>query len=271
MDRVRPARPRPRPRGGKEEGRIPMRPPMGPEEVERDRRERDHAIHAPLPLMHVHQAPGAVDIGDAELDAFEEPEATPVHDGETDAVRRAPHGGEDALDLRATQHDGELLDVLRACQGKDGPLASERLLIQEPQRGEGLRDAGGGKGGREVEEVGAELLLRELIWRRVVVRGESGDDADVGRDGAGGVPAEREVLREALAERGHTVLSGRRGEDEVTNRSAGQALTGHAGERRAPIRRRRIEFNARVELQSGEHIETARGAPPRPPVRSNVR
>ena len=212
---------------GEEPAGIPVRAPVRAEERERVGRKRDDAIHPALAVVHVQQGPRAIHIRHVELEPFEETETARVNRRETDPIRRPAHGSEHAADFVAAQDHRELLIALRPREVENGPAAPEALLVEEAQPREGLRDTRGRERRGEVEEVRAELLLREVIRCGVVKPGEPRDDTDVRRDRAGSVAAEREVLDQALAERGHTILSERRGEDETTNRLPNQHRAAH--------------------------------------------
>ena len=71
---------------------------------------------------------------------------------------------------------------------------------EEAEGGAGLVEAGpGGPLLDEVEQIGADVLVAEVLGRGVEVAGEGGDAVDVGLDGALGQVAEAHVLDHAAA------------------------------------------------------------------------
>jgi hypothetical protein len=223
---------------------------VGAQEVERGVGQRHVAILAAL-AMDVEQLAIAVDVRDLEAGAFHQTESAGVDGGEADAVDGDPDHAENAPDLVAAQHHGELLLALGSRHVEDGPWARERLLVEEldPAEGDGVGAAGDLLDGGQVEQVLAHVLLAQQIWRRPMESGELGDGADVGLHGAVGQAAQLEILDHALAQGRHGVLSGKgswRGSDIAalsgsTHRSRPHRPPGGA------IRRRRIEFSNRLQ------------------------
>ncbi|MDP1860386.1 MAG: hypothetical protein Q8K82_17040 [Gemmatimonadaceae bacterium] len=84
------------------------------------------------------------------------------------------------MDLLLAQHDGEPLLALRASQPEHGPVAGERLLVEELDAAQGLREA---------------------------ARGDLPDDGQVQLDRAVRVATKLEVFGHAAAKGGHPILS----------------------------------------------------------------
>jgi len=149
-----------------------------------------------------------VDVLDPEVGALEAAEPARVDGEEADAEAGVAHLGEDLPDLVAAEDDGELPGPPGSGDVEDPPRAPEGLLVEEldAAQGEGVGAVGDLLDRGEVEEVAADVLLRELGGRAVVEGGELGDGPDVGPDGVVGVAGKRKVLDHATAQRGHGSL-----------------------------------------------------------------
>ena len=139
--------------------------------------------------------------------------------GEADAVDGNPRGVENPPHFVAAQNDREFLLALGASDVEDGPRATERLLMEELETAEhdGVRTARDLPHGTQVEQILPDLRFTELVGGGMMEAGQLGDGADVGLDGAVGVATKLEVLRHAVAERCHAILSGKgvRGSDRA--------------------------------------------------------
>ncbi len=109
--------------------------------------------------------------------AIEQPEAPGVDEGQTDAVLERPHRRERPPDFLLTQDDWQSGLALRARHVEHGPMAAKRVLIEELEATQGLREAARGDlpNGGEVEQIVAELFLGELIGRGPVELGDLRD------------------------------------------------------------------------------------------------
>src|SRR5439155_2749824 len=90
---------------------------------------------------NVQHLASAVDRRHLEPQAFKEAKAAGVDERQTDAVPGAPHCGEGATDFFLAQDDREPGLPLWASHVEDRPVATERLLIEEVDPTEVLRDA----------------------------------------------------------------------------------------------------------------------------------
>ena len=149
---------------GEEPERIPVRAPVLPQQLQRGVGERHVAILAAL-AMDVEELACAVNVGNLEAGPFHEPEAAGVDRGEADAIDGDPHGGENPPDLLAAKDDGELLLTLGAGHIEHGPLARERVLVEELDAAEGDGEGAAGDllDGAQVQEVLADLVFRQLV------------------------------------------------------------------------------------------------------------
>ena len=206
-------------RRGKEPEWLAVRAPVRAQERERGVGERDVAILAALALMNVQQCAVPIHVAHMQANAFHQAESAGVDGGEARTIRRAPHRVEDAPHFVAAQHDGEFLRPFGTRDVEHPPRLAERLLIEEldPAEGDGVRAACDLLHGAQVQQVLADLFFPEPVRRGMMERRELGNGADVGFDRAVGIPAELEVLRHALAERCHVILSeqGARGSDSA--------------------------------------------------------
>ena len=95
--------------------------------------------------------------------------------GQADAVGSDPHGAEDAPDLVAAEHGGKLLLLPGPGDAEHGPLAPERLLVEELDAAEG--DGVGAPRhlllGGEVDQVVADLVPRTPRSACLALRGRS--------------------------------------------------------------------------------------------------
>ena len=169
--------------------------------------------------MNVQLCAVPIHVAHRQVNAFHQAESAGVDGGEARTIRRASHGTEDAPHFVAAQHDGEFLRPFGTRDVEHPPRLAERLLIEErdPAEGDGVRAACDLLHGAQVQQVLADLRFPEPVRRGMMERRELGDGADVGFDRAVGIPAELEVLRQALAERCPVILSeqGERGSDSA--------------------------------------------------------
>jgi hypothetical protein len=194
---------------GEEPAGIPVGAPVSTEQLEHRGGEWHHAVDAALAAANVEAASRPVDVLHVEGDPFEQPEATAVDRREARAVGGDTHGGEHAADFLATQDDGKLLVAFRPGEIEDRPASPQGLLIEEPQPGERLRDTRRRQPRAQLQEIGPELVLGQPIRRGMVEVREPRDDADVRGNRPVGVAAKSQILDQALAQRSHTILSGR--------------------------------------------------------------
>jgi hypothetical protein len=144
--------------------RIAVRAPVSAQQFERRLRKRNVAVLPPL-AVNVKQLALTVDIGDLEPGSFHEAEPAGVDRRQAHPVHRYPHAIQNPPHLLAAQDNGEFLLALGAGHVEHGPLAPQRLLIEELDAAErdGVGAAGDVLDGGEVEQILAQLLFRERV------------------------------------------------------------------------------------------------------------
>ena len=175
--------------------------PVLTQELEGGVGQRNAAVLGAL-ARHVEHLASAVDVGDLEVSAFQEAQAARVDGDEADAVDGAADAVEDSPDLVAAEHDGELLLLLGPGDIQDGPFSSQRLFVEELDAAErdGVGPASHLLDGGEVDEIVADLLLRQPVRGLAEEAGQVDHGLGVGLDGAFGVAAEPEILDHAFAQ-----------------------------------------------------------------------
>ena len=171
--------------------------------------ERDEPILPALAAVHVEQLASAVDGRHPEPQPLQQAQSAGVDERQADAVAQGPHRREHPTDLLLAQHDREPLLALRARQLEHGPVAAKRLLVEELDAAQGLREAARGDlpDVGQVQQVVADLLLGDPVGRDPVEPGQLGDGVEVGLDRAVRVAAKLQVFRHASAKRCHPILS----------------------------------------------------------------
>ena len=181
--------------------------PMLAEEFEGDVGQRYAAVLGTL-ARHVEHLASAIDVWDLEVSAFHEAQAARVDGDEADAVDGDSNAREDFPDFVAAEHDGELLFLLGPGDIQDRPSPSERLFVEELDAAEcdGVSRASNRLDGGQVDEIVADLLLRQLVWGLVEEAGKLGHSLGVGTYGGVGVAAKLEVFDHPLAQGCHDLL-----------------------------------------------------------------
>lgn len=184
--------------------RRAMGPPVLAEQPEGLLRQRDVAI-PPALAVDVELHAGAVYLGHLQPGPLHQAQPAGVERRQADAVDRDTHLGEDAADLLAAEHDGQLLLPGRTDDLEQVPLPPEGLFEQDldPAQGDGDGVARELLAVLQVEEVLPQFLLGDLAGGLAVVLRELADGRDVGLLRSGRVPPERHVLDHALPERCH--------------------------------------------------------------------
>jgi hypothetical protein len=181
-----------------------MRSPVFPQELEGVDGQLDVAVLASL-AVDVQDQAVAVDVGDAEASPFEEPQPTDVDGDEADAVDGKTNATQDAVDLFATEDDGELLLPWRASETEQRPGPVESRLEKEldAAQGDGETRTSEVLHIDQIEEVLPKFLLADPVGRFVEVDGELTDGMDVRYLGSCGEPPKLHILDHALAEWRH--------------------------------------------------------------------
>ena len=132
--------------------------------------------------MDVDHHPRAVDVADLKMRPFGQPESQRVYGQEVGAVVGGADGGEELTDLVGGEDVGESLLPGDAEAFQGGPVARDRVRIEELDAAVGDAEGSGGELAvvLEVEEIVAELRLGEPVGRGVEVVGELADGAEVG-------------------------------------------------------------------------------------------
>ena len=191
------------PDGGKEPLRVAVGLPATLQQGQDGRGQRDVAVLDAFGGVDVDHAAHAVNIGQLQAASFAQAQAAGVDEGQAGAVAQLGDLVQDGADFLAGQDHGQLVPALRARHAGEGEVAPQGGLVEELDAAEGDGDGGPGELAhtREVDEVRADLLVGELVWRSVVEAGQSGDGADIGELGLLGEPAQRHVLPHTLLER----------------------------------------------------------------------
>jgi hypothetical protein len=190
--------------GGEEPEGVAMGLPEDAQHVQGGGRERDIAILAPFAVADVDEGASAVDVGDAELGGFTDAQAARINGGEAGAIPEWIDEGEEMLDFREGEDNGEGLRTGRSDEVKDGPLVAECLFVEELDARD--EDGHGAAGSMLVvdhgEEEGANLIFGEGVGSEAVVCGELQDSPEIRLLGARRESCQAEVIDHALFARG---------------------------------------------------------------------
>ena len=140
------------------------------QQLESGGRQRNLAVLATL-AADAKNATGTVDVGDLKADALHETQAAGVNRRQADAVDVDAHGVDDAPDLVAAEHYGELLFGARLGDIQALPLAAERLVVEETEAAEDDRKGAAGDllVQLQVQQVAADLVFFERVGRPLIV------------------------------------------------------------------------------------------------------
>jgi hypothetical protein len=151
--------------------------------------------------VDVQHHPCPVDIRDLQVRPFQQAQPAGVDGGQADAVDGNAHLGQNPPDFLPAQDYREFLLARGPHEPERGPVALQRVLVEEldPAQGNG----GGGAGhlllGGQVQEVPAQILLAEAVGAGMVMGGELADGGDVALLRASGEPPQLHVLDHPLA------------------------------------------------------------------------
>jgi hypothetical protein len=128
---------------------------------------------APVALVHPHEHPWRIDVGDLQRCALGQAQPTGVDHLQTHPGFRVLDQAQEGPDLPQAQHNRQCLEVPGAHEVEDGPRALQRALIEEPDPIEVNPE--GALGDclliEQEQEVLAELPLAELVGRAPIVLG----------------------------------------------------------------------------------------------------
>jgi len=99
---------------GKEQHRIAMLLPILAQQLQRALRQWDIAVFRAFTVADVNHHPGAIDVGDVQIDSFLQPQAAGVNGGEADLVAWQFDASQNLAHLFAAQDDWKLLFPRRA-------------------------------------------------------------------------------------------------------------------------------------------------------------
>jgi len=161
---------------------------------------RDLAVPAAL-AADAEDAASTVDIGNLEVGALHEAQATAVDRGQADAIDVDADGVEDAPDLLAAEDHGERLGVAGLGDIQTLPLAAECLVVEESEAAEDDREGAAGDLliDGQVQKVAADFVFFELLRGPVIMAGQLSDGMDVALNRARGVAPQLHLLDHLLA------------------------------------------------------------------------
>ena len=185
---------------GKEEFGVAVSAPVLPEEAQRGAGEGDVAILGPLAAMDVDHHAGAVDVGDFQVEAFLQPEPAGIDRGEKGGVVDRADTAQRPADLLDAQDGRELPLPLRPQELEERPVPLQHLLKEEADPGVADPQGRGGPPAHvpPVQEVGLELLGRDLVGRVVLELDEHAHSARIGLLGALPLAVQLQSLNHAV-------------------------------------------------------------------------
>jgi hypothetical protein len=106
---------------GKQPDGIAVQAPLRAQHAERARGQRNRAVLITFAAANEQVHTRAVDLGDLQVDAFEQTQTAGGNDAQTNAVVGATNLGDDAPDLFGREHDGQFLGQGWADEVVQGP------------------------------------------------------------------------------------------------------------------------------------------------------
>ena len=160
----------------------PVLAPVGPQLRQQAGREERVAILGPLPLLHPQTPPRGIEVMELEPDHLAHPQPGAVGGGQERPLLAGSRGLQQVPHLAGAQALGEPLRLLRAGDREGRRAATQGRVVEEA---EGVhRDTTRAPGQllvpEHVDEVGLDLLGRELIGRAAVVPGQADHGGPVG-------------------------------------------------------------------------------------------
>jgi hypothetical protein len=136
------------------------------EKVEGGDGERDVALFAAF-SGDVQQHTFGVDVLDTEVKAFGESQSAGVDGGQTTSIEIATHAVEDLPDLVSSEDDGKLLASLwpRDIEGVNGSIQDTTVEEADAGQSDAERSSSRLLLGSEVDEIGSDLLIAQLLGR----------------------------------------------------------------------------------------------------------
>ena len=94
-------------------------------------RQRHRAILRPFAVTYVDDHPGTVNIGNLQVGAFLQPQATGIDGAQTGSRARQPHTLEDRVHFLQAEDDREFVLLGWPHEGQDGPFPLESTFVEE--------------------------------------------------------------------------------------------------------------------------------------------
>ena len=139
--------------------------PILAQQLQRSFRQRDVTVFGAFAVADVNHHAPAVDVREAQIGSFLQPQPAGVDGGETNSVARQSHLSENLSHFREAEDDRQLLLRRRSQDAQDGPRAVEGLFVEEldAAEGDGHRVAGVMFDILDEEEVLAQLFLGQQV------------------------------------------------------------------------------------------------------------
>ncbi len=178
----------------------PFGSPILAQQLQQLHREHHVTILVTFRLADSNHHPLRVDVGDAKMDSFADPQTGAVAERENGSVLAAADGRQKPGNFIATQDDWQPLLLAGKWNVGDGPIAPKRVAIQKPQSADSLIEVAPGAllFFDQIKLVLADVLGSELFGRAFEVAGEQGDALDVGFESLRRVVAQTQVLEVAF-------------------------------------------------------------------------
>jgi len=183
--------------GRKDPGGMAVGFPLFPQEFQRALGQRHVAVAVALAPADVQEPALGIDVAHLQAQAFAQPQAAGVDEGEPNAMIQGGHGGQEAAHLGGGEHHGQLGLVVGAHQlDRGGPGTPQGLL---PEKFDGAQGLGGGLAGDflvafEVDEILAQLFDGDFLGRLAVMLGKLAEAGEIGLLGAGADGQEFQII-----------------------------------------------------------------------------
>ena len=168
-------------KGGEEEARMAVGPPIVAEQMEGGWGEREVAILGPLSTVDMDHHAGGVDIGDFEMETFVKSQSAGVDGGKIGIILEGFDTGQNASDFIHAENGGEASFGLGTEDSEDVPVSLEDVFVEEAYAA--IADAHGIGGPvinvLSVEEIVLEFLLGDLIGCFAIELDEHANGASV--------------------------------------------------------------------------------------------
>ena len=169
-------------KGGEEELRVAVGPPIASEQKECGLGEREVAIFSTLSTVDMDHHAARVDIGDFEMETFMKPQSAGVDSGKIGVILEGFDLGKNASDFIHAENGGKASFGLSTEDSEDVPVSLEDVLVEEAYPA--IADAHGIGGPvidvLSVEEIVLEFLLGDLIGCFAIELDEHANGASVG-------------------------------------------------------------------------------------------